>query len=315
MATAHWQLGMHSEAVAKLASRLDVIERVSFPDGIIYTFRTLAQIAAAEHDEARAFAYLEALAALGARSSLPRLAIVSLAERVRLHAAGGRPKQATSLLDELSAVLQGSMVCERLEPLLRLEEAMARAYVLLVAGEDAEAAAVLATADELARRLNRGHEAIKAQVLRAMLLDRAGASPVPLLLEALSRAEAGGLVRAFADTLPNVGAFIRRAAASGLAPVSREFVERAIEVAVTVSVDDADGNERMTGLRGGGILTPKEADVLRFLAGGRPNKVIAAELGLSADTVKWHVKKLFAKLNAGSREHAVARARMLGLIP
>jgi len=30
--------------------------------------------------------------------------------------------------------------------------------------------------------------------------------------------------------------------------------------------------------------------------------------------VKWHVKKLFGKLNAGSREHAVNRARILGLL-
>ncbi|HQR23558.1 MAG TPA: LuxR C-terminal-related transcriptional regulator [Steroidobacteraceae bacterium] len=314
LATAHWQMGMHKEAVAGLASRLDIIERVTFPDGIISAFRTLAQIAAAEQDEARAFAYLEALATLGARRSMPRMAIASLAERVRLHSAGGRPQQAMALLDELSAVLQGSRVCERLEPLLRLEEAMARAYVLLVAGDDTGAAAVLATAGELARRLNRGNEAIKVQVFRAMLLDRAGTSPVPLLVESLSRAEAGGLVRAFADTLPDVAAFVRRASASGLAPVSREFIERALAAAATVSIDDAGGPDRMTAPRGGGILTPKEAEVLQLLAGGRPNKVIAAEMGLSADTVKWHVKKLFAKLNAGSREHAVERARMLGLL-
>jgi LuxR family maltose regulon positive regulatory protein len=54
--------------------------------------------------------------------------------------------------------------------------------------------------------------------------------------------------------------------------------------------------------------------VLQLLAGGLPNKRIATELDLSADTVKWHVKKLLAKLNAGSREHAVDRARMLGLL-
>ena len=54
--------------------------------------------------------------------------------------------------------------------------------------------------------------------------------------------------------------------------------------------------------------------MLQLLAAGLANKRIAAELGLSSETVKWHVKKLFAKLNAGSREHAVERARMLGLI-
>jgi len=38
------------------------------------------------------------------------------------------------------------------------------------------------------------------------------------------------------------------------------------------------------------------------------------ELDLSSETVKWHVKKRLTKLNAGSRDHAVDRARMLGLL-
>ena len=62
------------------------------------------------------------------------------------------------------------------------------------------------------------------------------------------------------------------------------------------------------------MLTPKENQVLQLLAGGLHNKQIATELELSSETVKWHVKKLLAKLNAGSREHAVDRARMLGLL-
>ena len=62
------------------------------------------------------------------------------------------------------------------------------------------------------------------------------------------------------------------------------------------------------------MLTPKENQVLQLLAGGLPNKRIAVELQLSNDTVKWHVKKLLAKLNAGNRDHAVDRARMLGLL-
>jgi LuxR family maltose regulon positive regulatory protein len=63
------------------------------------------------------------------------------------------------------------------------------------------------------------------------------------------------------------------------------------------------------------MLTPKENLVLQLLAGGLPNKRIAAELELSSETVKWHVRKLLAKLNAGNRDHAVDRARMLGLLP
>ena len=42
--------------------------------------------------------------------------------------------------------------------------------------------------------------------------------------------------------------------------------------------------------------------------------VIALTLGIGAETVKWHLKNLFSKLSAGTREHAVDRARLLGLL-
>jgi len=92
--------------------------------------------------------------------------------------------------------------------------------------------------------------------------------------------------------------------------VTREFVDRVLAAAESGATAGRDSAP----LARSALLTPKEYQVLRLLAGGLPNKRIAAELDLSADTVKWHVKKLLAKLNAGSRDHAVDRARMLGLL-
>jgi LuxR family maltose regulon positive regulatory protein len=64
----------------------------------------------------------------------------------------------------------------------------------------------------------------------------------------------------------------------------------------------------------GGLLTPKEAEVLRLVAAGHSNKHIANAMNISDETVKWHLKNLFSKLSAGTRRHAVDRARMMGLI-
>ena len=47
---------------------------------------------------------------------------------------------------------------------------------------------------------------------------------------------------------------------------------------------------------------------------GLSNKLIARSLDISEETVKWHLKNLFSKLNAGARKHAVDRARLLGLL-
>ena len=61
-------------------------------------------------------------------------------------------------------------------------------------------------------------------------------------------------------------------------------------------------------------LTPKEREVLQLLALNYSNKEIATALAIGDETVKWHLKKVYAKLDAGSRKHAVTRARALGLI-
>ena len=61
-------------------------------------------------------------------------------------------------------------------------------------------------------------------------------------------------------------------------------------------------------------LTPRETDVLRVIAGGNANKEIAAQLGLTEETVKHHVKNILAKLGANDRTHAVTIALKRGII-
>jgi LuxR family maltose regulon positive regulatory protein len=61
-------------------------------------------------------------------------------------------------------------------------------------------------------------------------------------------------------------------------------------------------------------LTERELEILRLIAAGRSNPEIAELLYLSLNTVKWHAKNLYGKLNVGSRIEAVARAQELELL-
>ena len=61
-------------------------------------------------------------------------------------------------------------------------------------------------------------------------------------------------------------------------------------------------------------LTMRERMVLEHLARGLGNKQIAARLGITERTVKFHVSALFTKLRAANRTEAVARAAQAGLI-
>ena len=58
----------------------------------------------------------------------------------------------------------------------------------------------------------------------------------------------------------------------------------------------------------------RERDVLELAGHGLPSKLIAAELGVTESTVKFHLSSVFIKLSASSRTEAVSKAARLGLI-
>ena len=61
-------------------------------------------------------------------------------------------------------------------------------------------------------------------------------------------------------------------------------------------------------------LTPRETEVLALVAEGLSNKAIAQQLGISDQTVKFHVASIAGKLGAANRTEAVRRAVRRGLI-
>lgn len=60
-------------------------------------------------------------------------------------------------------------------------------------------------------------------------------------------------------------------------------------------------------------LAARELEVLQHLVAGRRNRTIASTLGISENTVKFHVRNLFRKLDVGSRTEAIALAHSHGL--
>jgi two-component system NarL family response regulator len=61
-------------------------------------------------------------------------------------------------------------------------------------------------------------------------------------------------------------------------------------------------------------LTPRELEVLRLVAEGKPNKLIGADLAITEVTVKSHVQSVFRKLNVLSRTEAIVVANRKGLL-
>ena len=64
-----------------------------------------------------------------------------------------------------------------------------------------------------------------------------------------------------------------------------------------------------------GALTERELRILRYLPTMLSNAEIGAEVFVSLNTVKTHLRSIYRKLGASSRAEAVERARALGLLP
>jgi len=119
-------------------------------------------------------------------------------------------------------------------------------------------------------------------------LDEAGIEIVGEAPSLAAAQDSGLLADAFLVAAPPSGGDARRA-----------------ETAGTLVEDEGDMVEP---------LTPRELDVLALVAEGLPNKAIARQLGISDQTVKFHIASITGKLGASNRTEAVRRAVRRGLV-
>lgn len=87
--------------------------------------------------------------------------------------------------------------------------------------------------------------------------------------------------------------------------------------AIVSAVDEPEARAAESEDLGGPVqeaLTKREVEIVELLAEGLPNKAIAARLGISDQTVKFHVSSIYGKLGAANRTDAVRRAARRGLI-
>ena len=80
---------------------------------------------------------------------------------------------------------------------------------------------------------------------------------------------------------------------------------KTVSPSIATEIADHSGDE---------LLTDREIEVLRLIAGGNANKEIAAQLAITEETVKGRVKQILAKLNANDRTHAAMIGLRRGII-
>jgi LuxR family maltose regulon positive regulatory protein len=297
-----WEIGLVEEANTLLALRLDVLERNGFPDALISAHCTLAAIANSEHRQDKALNILESLHTLGELRQVKRYKTTSLLEQVKLHLEYGRLETAERLSIELAFIAKshGKYKSTVSSTLIEIHVELARAYIGLAAGGINQLNASLQASQaaiSLCESIKRGPESIQAKALRAKALKRLNyADAGSAMQEVLSLAQASGMIQ-FIHKLQNS---------------SSETTTQLLEKSVTIAKPTFTSYE--SEIARTALLTAKERAVLLGLVRNLSNKEIANSSSVSEQTIKWHMKNLFFKLNAANRKHAVARAHLLGLI-
>lgn len=199
---------------------------------------------------------------------------------------------------------------------LRELEDLTLARLCLARRQTARALEILAMLSRGAERLGRNGIKIEISILQARAhqeqgdIDRA----MTFLGEALSLAEPEDYARIFIDEGAPMAQLLYGAARRGL---SSRYVGQLL---ASFKMDHRDqtihvGEGDRVFDRVVEPLSNREIEVLKLIAEGLTNQEIAQKLYLSTSTVKAHTYNLYSKLDVHSRTQAVAKARMLGVLP
>lgn len=184
-------------------------------------------------------------------------------------------------------------------------------HALVSLGRAAEAVPILESYIATAEQRGQVTVLIRMLALQALALHATGntESSMAALERALCLAEPEGYIRSLLDLGARMTTLLRQFSTERReTPVSQEYL-----AALLKAGDEAAGEPREAEPLVE-CLSERETEVLRLLAAGAANQEIAETLVVSIHTVKTHVAHILAKVQAGNRTQAVARARELRLI-
>lgn len=300
-----------------LANRVDLFERVSIPDSVLRVLVVLAKCQWLRRNRREAFAYLERLEEYGRRHELDRLQAYSLVWQVIWNLQLGELVAAETRLArlrQLDARHCDDLVGVQREIHILTESALVRyeEHQGDVAGASLRLNKLIAICEAGNRQLG----VIRMTLVSALFDARRGLrdSAYTKLLAALRGGQRHGQLRSLLDNhdgaLELIAELLRERAVD---PVLTFYIERLQEAGQALQPTASDAPAAAPGrwqqAPGMEPLSERELEVLRLLAQALPNKKIARALGLSHETVKWHLRHIYSKLGVSSRDEAVARLR------
>ncbi len=293
---------------------------IGVADFMVVAYATLARIKVLHGDVDDAWSVLDEGSRAAGHLGLPRLASAVDDERVRLHLALGDVGSAQNVLarqpDALPTGDDGIAMATR-HSQLRM-----RARVLTAQGDYAEAEQLLnqVLVESAAAEWQYSEAVARAKLARVHVLQGDLGRAIDVVVPALIDGARTGFKRLLVDSGPEmvkVIAELRDAQRcsrwpAGLPTVPVEYLSSLLAMAHADAVDAAIPVLERCCERGPLPEEPvsaREIEILRLLDRGLSNKQIARNLGITINTVKWHLKSIFTKLGVTRRGESVSEAR------
>ena len=180
--------------------------------------------------------------------------------------------------------------------------------VLIARGELDDAQALLERLLKLSEQSGGTQYEMRILGRMSLVLHKIGdtIAAIASLERALGLAAPEGYLRTFIDQGDGMVKLVYQASLRGIFP---RFCKQILDGFSATAAVDQPSQDLVE------PLSKRETEVLALIAEGRTNQEIAQELVLSLYTVKSHARHIFSKLGVKNRTEAVAKARLLGLLP
>lgn len=315
---AYYELDRIDEARAMISNRIGLLHS-SVPDVIVRTNITRARLDLLQKGADTALDFLQQQFAQLQNQGQIRPAAHLLAEQIRVLLIKGQRNRAAELLVTLEDMAQHHRAERGARAELPAISALARSRML--SREDPESAlAALQVVRDYAEQVDRGRLGVVADLLSADVLDNLKHHEEALnrLIRAVEDAHRLGLVRTLLDEGILTEKLLARLVQDRVLEEGplRKYVGELLDKLVTPdsqnTVSPRPGRASPSGQQP--VLTPRELEILSLVAQAMSSKRIALTLDITADTVKWNMRNIFAKLDVSNRYDAMIWARSHKLI-
>jgi len=308
-----------SSARKMVANRTAVVMQTCPSGALLRHTCTTARLSWRAHDIDAALSVLDQARRVANARQCSQLRVRCDAEAVRLYLAEGQTDGARRVFEGLRSeipVMDASQTASNLETLTTY--AIMEARLHLADGQWCQATTVLEQLRSRAGTANLWYPDAQSSVLLALALEQSTRhdEAVASIDHALVVARSAGLISTFSDEGKVMRQLLERwkrttpdATTSGDAFFDRLFaaVSRSELPSLQESEDPVHDNSD--------LLSYREIEILDLVARSLSNKEIARALRVAPETVKWHLKNIYEKLNVSSRIQAMQRRLELARDP